>query len=268
MHTQTYYHTKLQGEANRRNDSVPLQVNCVGAVSEDSSFSSRAVRRDYYYIYVIKGKMFLETCALLPGDVIVFEPEHPYQYTSEGETTYLWVHYTGFEARSLTKSAGLALNVSQHIGVHRSIVSCFQRLFREFIINDGPSAQLCVCLLKEIMLYTARYAMPHPSENPPLLAIEHIHRSFQKTIDVDSLAQMENMSCTAFRCAFKKHTGVSPVEYIIRQRISAACRLLAQTDRSVSAIAADVGYHDQYYFSRIFRKKTGLSPLKYRSRNR
>ena len=101
-----------------------------------------------------------------------------------------------------------------------------------------------------------------------LLAIEHIHRSFQKTIDVDSLAQMENMSCTAFRCAFKKHTGVSPVEYIIRQRISAACRLLAQTDRSVSAIAADVGYHDQYYFSRIFRKKTGLSPLKYRSRNR
>ncbi len=144
MHTQTYYHTKLQGEANRRNDSVPLQVNCVGAVSEDSSFSSRAVRRDYYYIYVIKGKMFLETCALLPGDVIVFEPEHPYQYTSEGETTYLWVHYTGFEARSLTKSAGLALNVSQHIGVHRSIVSCFQRVVGNKLLDQVHVGSLLV----------------------------------------------------------------------------------------------------------------------------
>ena len=75
---------------------------------------------------------------------------------------------------------------------------------------------------------------------------------------------MEHMSGTAFRAAFKKHTGVSPGEYIIAQRISVACRLLAQTDMSVSAIAADIGYGDQYYFSRIFKKKMGMAPLKYR----
>ena len=73
------------------------------------------------------------------------------------------------------------------------------------------------------------------------------------------------MSCTAFRSAFRQHTGVSPSEYIIGQRISAACRLLSQTDKSVSAIAADVGYADQYYFSRLFRKKMGMPPLKYRA---
>ena len=76
---------------------------------------------------------------------------------------------------------------------------------------------------------------------------------------------MENMSCTAFRSAFRQHTGVSPNEYIIGQRISAACQLLSQTDKSVSAIAADVGYPDQYYFSRLFRKKMGMPPLKYRA---
>ena len=72
------------------------------------------------------------------------------------------------------------------------------------------------------------------------------------------------MSCTSFRSAFKKHTGVSPNEYIITQRISAACQLLVQTDKSISEIAAEVGYGDQYYFSRIFKKKMGVPPLGYR----
>ncbi len=265
MHTQTYFHTRLEAEANRKNDGVPLQVNCVGTVSETSSFSTRAVRQDYYYIYVLKGELILEDCCLLPGDVIVFEPGHDYQYTSRGETAYLWVHYTGFEARSLTKSAGLKLNRSRHIGVHRELISCFRQLFREFIINDGAAEQLCVCILREILLFTGRYVASGSGGNPPLAAIEYIHRSFQKPIDIDALAQLEGMSCTAFRNAFKQHTGVSPNEYIISLRISMACQLLSQTDKSVSAIADDVGYPDQYYFSRIFRKKMGISPFKYRA---
>lgn len=130
MRTQTYFHTKLEGEANRKNDAVPLQVNCVGAVSEARSFSTRAVRQDFYYIYVLNGEMLLEDCRLMPGDVMVFEPGHDYQYTSRGETAYLWVHYTGFEARSLTKSTGLALNRGRHIGIHREIIACFRQLFR------------------------------------------------------------------------------------------------------------------------------------------
>ena len=267
MHTQTYFHTRLEGEADRRNDKVPLQVNCVGTVSETCSFSSKSVRRDYYYIYVLKGKMIMADCTLFQGDIIVYEPGHDYQYISQGETAYLWVHYTGFEARSLTKASGLKLIQRQHIGVHKEIISCFRQLFREFIINDDDAEQLCVCILREILLYTSRHLDSGAKGNPPLLAIEYIHRSFQNPIDIDSLAQMENMSCTAFRTAFRQHTGVSPNEYVIAQRISAACQLLSQTDKSVSAIAADVGYPDQYYFSRIFRKKMGIPPLKYRSQS-
>ena len=98
----------------------------------------------------------------------------------------------------------------------------------------------------------------------PLLAIEYIHSHFKEVVDVDQLARLEHMSCTAFRIAFKKHTGISPNEYIIAQRISVACRLLAQTELSVKEIAGEVGYADQYYFSRIFKKKVGMTPLKYR----
>lgn len=263
MHTQTYFHTKLLVDANRKNETVPLQLNCAGAVSQNS-FSNRAVRHDYYYIYVLQGKIITNECTLLPGDVIIYEPGYVCQYQNEGETTYLWVHFTGYEACSLTKSILHKPNVKQHIGIHKEIISCFKKLFHEFIINDAAAEQLSICILKEILLFTGRYVDIDEKSSVPLLAMEYIHRYFKENIDIDTLAQMEHMSCTSFRNIFKKHTGVSPNEYIITQRISAACQLLSQSTQSVSEIAAEVGYHDQYYFSRIFKKKVGMPPLKYR----
>ena len=49
MRTQTYFHTRFENEANRKNGTVSLQVNCVGAVSREE-FSNKSVRRDFYYI--------------------------------------------------------------------------------------------------------------------------------------------------------------------------------------------------------------------------
>lgn len=263
MHTQTYFHTRLEHEANRRNDRVPLQVNCVGTVASDAFFN-KSVRQDFYYIYVIKGKMIFQDQILCPGDAMVIEPGRTYQYGNEGETTYFWVHYTGFEAYSMTKSALGQPNVRQHIGIQREIIDSFKKLFREFIINDEAAKQLSICLLKEILLFTGRFVGEEQKKEIPLVAIEYIHSHFREEIDVDALAEMEHMSCTAFRIAFKKHTGVSPNEYIIAQRISEACRLLSQTDMSIGAVAAETGYGDQYYFSRIFKKKIGMTPYKYR----
>ena len=266
MRTQSYYHTKLEMEANRSNDAVSLQVNCVGAVSE-IRFGNRSVRRDFYYIYVLKGKMIMAEGALLPGDVIVLEPGQHYAYESEGETEYLWVHYTGFDARTLTLAAFHRCNEKIQIGIQKEIVECFEKLFREFIINDEASKTLSICILREILALTGRFAGTGREDWTPYASIEYIHRFYREEIDVDSLAMMENKSTTSFRSAFKVHTGVSPNEYIIMQRISEACRLLSQTDDSVAEIAKSVGYEDPYYFSRIFKKKTGLSPLSWRQQS-
>lgn len=264
MRTQTYFHTEFEMDANRKNDTVPLQVNCVGAVGPEASFFNRSVRRDYYLIYVLQGKMVLEECGLLPGDVIVFEPGHTYQYRNEGKTSYLWVHYTGFEAYELASSVSLKLNRKHHIGIHQELIDCFQKMFREFMINDKAAAQMTVCILREILVLIGRYLCADEKGSLPLLALEYIHRHYKEEIAIEKLAQMEQMSYTAFRNVFKQHTGLSPNDYMITQRISAACRLLTQTDYCISEVAAEVGYHDQYYFSRIFKKKVGISPLKYR----
>lgn len=263
MRTQTYYHTRFETDANRKNDTVPLQVNCAGVVSDDS-FYTVSVRHDFYYVYVIKGKMVLEDFCLLPGEVLVIEPGKSYQYSAEGKTDYYWVHYTGYEAFALTKKAVVKPGIKQYIGVQQEIIDCFQKLFREFMIHDEASGQLSVCIMREIMIRTGRCVGVGEENTIPLLEIEYIHGFFKEDIDVESLAKMEHISCTAFRKIFKEHTGVSPNEYVIKQRISEACRLLSQTEKKINDIAVDVGYRDPYYFSRIFRKKVGVSPMKYR----
>lgn len=264
MDTQSYFHTKFLNDADRRNDAVPLQVNCTGVVSHNSFFN-KSVRHDFYFLYLLSGKMDMPECSLLPGDVIIFDPEHPYQYRSVGATQYLWVHYTGSAALSLTRAALPSPNTKRHIGIHQEIIRCFERLFREFVVNDGPSGRLSCCLLTQILLLTERYAASEGKKDLSLSSIEYIHSHFREKIDVDELARMEHLSSSSFRAAFKRHTGTSPNEYIISQRISAACQLLSQTRMEISAVAADVGYSDPYYFSRLFKRKVGVPPLLYRT---
>ena len=94
--------------------------------------------------------------------------------------------------------------------------------------------------------------------------VKYLCSHYDENIQIETLSNMENMCLTEYRKVFKKHTGVSPNEYLIDLRISAACRLLSQSNEKISDIASKVGYDDQYYFSRIFVKKIGKSPREYR----
>ena len=63
-------------------------------------------------------------------------------------------------------------------------------------------------------------------------------------------------------------TGKSPKEYLTEYRIKQACHLLRETDLSVSAIAYSVGFENNLYFSKAFRKQKGVSPSEYRKTHR
>ena len=81
---------------------------------------------------------------------------------------------------------------------------------------------------------------------------------------VEELAVLAGSSVSHFFRRFRKATGATPLDWLRRERISEAKRRLSQSRDPIRVIAEDLGYGDQFYFSRDFKKLVGLSPRHYR----
>ncbi|UQZ35643.1 hypothetical protein C2I18_20235 [Paenibacillus sp. PK3_47] len=94
-------------------------------------------------------------------------------------------------------------------------------------------------------------------------AREYIQKRYHETVDIEELARASGVSSSRFYRAFRLHTGISPLQYATSVRLHAAMGLLAGGSSSVAETAHAVGYPDEHYFSRLFKKQLGLSPSDY-----
>ena len=91
-------------------------------------------------------------------------------------------------------------------------------------------------------------------------------KSYKQMINVDEMAQSVNLSVSNFTSLFKKNTGFSPIEYYNHLKIQKACQYLIFTDLRVKEISYKIGINDPYYFSKLFTKVMGASPIEYREK--
>ena len=64
---------------------------------------------------------------------------------------------------------------------------------------------------------------------------------------------------------FKEKMGVAPIEYVNTLRIERACNLIASSPMSFSKVGENCGFYDNFYFSKIFKKITGMTPTEYKN---
>lgn len=94
--------------------------------------------------------------------------------------------------------------------------------------------------------------------------IGQIHQHPEEQVSSRDLASRVGLSVSQFDRTFRRALGVSPRQYLLRVRIEAACRQLAQTNDAVSQIAHRYGFHDHAHFTRSFRQVMGTTPSNYR----
>jgi len=95
---------------------------------------------------------------------------------------------------------------------------------------------------------------------------DFVSQNYQNKISTAHLSKIFYMSESHFCRLFKKTVGISPIDYINEYRVGKAELLLQKTDLPIITIAAEVGFEDANYFSRVFRKIKKLSPSEYRRR--
>lgn len=95
---------------------------------------------------------------------------------------------------------------------------------------------------------------------------QYIRQHYTEDISLDSIASMMGFHTVYLNRIFKKVKQVTPIQFLINLRIEKAKELIQQNPNwDFSTIGESVGYHDPHYFSRAFKKATGLSPSEYRN---
>ena len=100
---------------------------------------------------------------------------------------------------------------------------------------------------------------------PIWLAVNYIQEHYTENITLEELSRVADRNPQYISAVFSKTCGMSLKEYITSLRVEAAKRMLRSTGVPIGEVAANVGYQDSKYFSRIFQKATGKSPREYRN---
>lgn len=95
---------------------------------------------------------------------------------------------------------------------------------------------------------------------------EWLADNYKAATPVATMVEMSGLPERSFNRRFFKATGQSPMDYAQSLRLEEAKQMLETTDLSVEAVAHEVGYEDSSSFSRLFRRKTGITPAQYRKR--
>jgi AraC-like DNA-binding protein len=139
---------------------------------------------------------------------------------------------------------------------------------------DGESA---IGLDEAALLFTARFAELVSGQRQRPLAVPALHRRraveaalwitahAAEPIDLESAARAAGLSPFHFLRLFRRVLGVSPHQYLVRQRLRHAARLLAEGARSITDVAFDVGFGDLSNFVRTFHRAAGVSPRRCRA---
>ncbi|MBO0779808.1 MAG: helix-turn-helix transcriptional regulator [Ktedonobacteraceae bacterium] len=99
--------------------------------------------------------------------------------------------------------------------------------------------------------------------NLTLFVADHL----SENLSLEALAQQVGFSSYHFARLFRQTTGESPHQFVLRQRLAAAERLLQESALSLAQIASEVGIPNQSYFTQAFKRYRGMTPLVYRQRH-
>jgi AraC-like DNA-binding protein/quercetin dioxygenase-like cupin family protein len=206
-----------------------------------------------------------------PGQLAWIDGHHPHAHQAEPSDPWelLWM-----------RADGLALEgIGRTLGVHQnpvfSVSPAVENVFRNILVllRELPTACEARIHAEIASLLAYLFEERHTDEEGGAemaqsvkTVVEQMGIYFYRNWSSADLASLARMSVPNFFRSFRRSTGLSPLKWLRLRRINEAKRRLVESRDSVKEIAEQVGYSDQFYFSRDFHKHTGISPSEFRRR--
>jgi len=152
---------------------------------------------------------------------------------------------------------------TEHLSRYRNAFETAVRIHATRGICHEP---LLCALVQEILCNIIRENYPTKlshDQNPVEYAKRYIEEFYGNDLSVDDIAAVVGISPSYLRTLFKKSEGESPIHYLNHVRIDRAKEMLSSNMFNQDEIATACGFQNVYYFSRVFKSFTGVSPGKY-----
>jgi len=213
-----------------------------------------------------------DTCLILPG---VLHSELP-KKNSSYESIWISIHFDlvnihlsgrNYEDGLFYTKDGNTLTCNKEF---RFITSSINDEFTDkatyfYDVAKSNVLQLLILILRKIM---AQGDNKHGSEpwkdNIVSQVKQYIYKNYSNAIRLNDISHELCISPNYLNSIFKFVTGKTIIQYLEEYRIDKARQLLKDSKKSINEISHQLGYYDQYHFSKIFKKATGYSPLLYR----
>ena len=222
--------------------------------------------------YILKGeghvknktqhlKLTAGNCYLLPAGMT-------YDYWCEGSLSQLFFHVNVMEPGGLNFFAGVKSFGSFPVSPEVTDAVAWQYQNKDFLSAFRLKAYLDEALFHFIKQYGIRGFSGDNYSPEVLRATKYITRNLSVQLRASDIAAHLFISESKLIKEFKAETGATVGKYIDGLLFSRAEFLLSKTDRSIKSISNELGFCDQFYFSRRFRQMYGETPLNYRKRVR
>ena len=194
-----------------------------------------------------------------PGTVICQPPHIPHSEDSADGYRNIFIEVSDFAPARST-------DVLIYRETHPFLRTLFHQIYAEFHLKRNNNQAIVSSLMETITQYLAGMS-PGRNINPYVAELESkiIENITNCNFALEKEIRRIPLSDEYFRKLFQKQIGVTPLQYLTQKRISYAKKLLESSTYSMKVfeVSAQSGFADVYYFSRVFKKLTGLSPLQY-----
>lgn len=226
---------------------------------------------EFQMVYISTGEGIFNsggvTYKVVPGSLMLILPgiKHSYKPLLETGWREYWVGFKGAYFSGLIEEGRFSPEqVFFEVGLHDSILSLFNLIFDE-VRTQRPLYQMKACaailsLIAEVLTRERRRDQPNSYQQTVEKAKYLMESNIFRAINLSAISEQLGISTSRLNEIFKTYTSMTPYQYYIHIKIHRAESFLEQEELSVKEVAYKMGFDDQYYFSRLFKNKTGVSP--------
>lgn len=235
-------------------------------------FTSRSGTQSYMILYTYKGAgelvyrdksirlekgtgVFIDCGELNKYRALTALWEYSALHIYGGNTGELYREFSRIQGIVFKSAASYQRNLEDLLRTYQTVIPCWEIRISNSIEN------MLIRILTSSSGYQ-RELKALPDSLSPL--IQYLSSNLSADLSLDHLAEYSGISKYHLCRLFQKYIGKSPKEYITGLRIERAVELLLTTDMPANKIGYEVGIHDEYYFYRLFKKYTHMTPSEFR----